>query len=73
MASAKEILSDTGAEIACITETHLSQNKGIALDGYAFFGRARIGKSGGGVGIFVKESLKQRVTPHYSSREIEVM
>ena len=37
-----------------MTETHLSENKGTLIEGYTFFGRARAGKAGGGVGIFVE-------------------
>ena len=51
LASLKEVLSDTKATIACLTETHLSQNKGTLIDGYSFFGKAREGKAGGGVGV----------------------
>ena len=72
IASVKEVLSDTDASIVCVTETHLSENKGIIVDGYSFFGKAREGKSGGGVGIFVKNALKQIASPHYSPRDIEI-
>ena len=57
----------------CVTETHLSQNKGIVIDGYSFFGKAREGKSGGGVGIFVKNTMKQNISPHYSDRDLEIV
>ena len=73
LASVKEMLSETGAIVACVTETHLSENKGVAIDGYSFFGRAREGKSGGGVGIFVKNTMKQTASPHYSSKDIEIV
>ena len=59
----KKVLSDTDSTIACLTETHLSQNKGIVIDGYSFFEKAREGKSGGGVGIFVKNMMKQNISP----------
>ena len=35
--------------------------------------RAREGKAGGGVGIFVKNSIKQKVSPHYSDKDIEIV
>ena len=73
IASLKEILSETDATIACVTETHLSENKGTLIEGYSFFGRAREGKAGGGVGIFVKDGMKQSVSPHYNNRGLELM
>ena len=73
IASIKEILSVTDSTIACVTETHLSQNKGIVIDGYSFFGKAREGKSGGGVGIFVKNTMRQNMSPHYSDRDLEIV
>ena len=71
--SLKEVLSETDASIACVTETHLSENKGTLIEGYTFFGRARAGKAGGGVGIFVKDAMKQCVSPHYNNGGIELM
>ena len=56
-----------------MTETHLSENKGTLIEGYTFFGRARAGKAGGGVGIFVKDAMKQCVSPHYNNGGIELM
>ena len=73
IASTKEILSETEATIVCVTETHLSANKGIVIDGYSFFGRAREGRPGGGVGILVKSTMKQIISPHYSQRDIEIV
>ena len=55
IASTKEVMSATNASIVCLTETHLTENNGIKIEGYSFFGKAREGKSGGGVGIFVKK------------------
>ena len=54
----KEIFADTKPDIALFTETHLTENKGLKVDGYTFFGKARQKGKGGGVGIFVKEEKK---------------
>ena len=45
----------------------------MKIEGYTFFGRAREGKKGGGVAIFVKDELKSRVAPHYSHRNLEIV
>ena len=71
--SVKEVLACTDTTIACLAETHLSDNKGVKIDGYTFFGRAREGRNGGGVGIIVKNTMKKRISPHYSVRNIEIM
>ena len=73
MASVKEVLSETNTTMAFITETHLSENKGAMIEGFQFFGKAREGKPGGGVGIFVKNTMKQNISPHYTERDIEIM
>ena len=46
LASIKEVLSETDAAIACVTETHLSENKGMKIDVFSFFGKAKEGKPG---------------------------
>ena len=71
IASLKEVLSETEATIACLTETHLSENKGSMIEGYSFFGKAREGKSGGGVGILVKNNMKQSISPYFTNRDLE--
>ena len=73
LTSIKNVLSEVKPAIAVITETHLSENQGVKIDGYVFFGRAREGKIGGGVGIFVKEEMKMVVAPHLSHRRIEII
>ena len=73
LVSIKEVLSETEPTIALFAETHLPNNKGIKIDGYSFFGRAREGKPGGGVGIFVKNDMKVSVSPHHSTRNLEIM
>ena len=53
----KSVFSEKKPDIALFTETHLSDNKGMNVDGYTFFGKARKEGKGGGVGIFVKKAL----------------
>ena len=69
----KEVLDETQASIACLTETHLAGNGGINVEGYTFFGKAREGKKGGGVGLLVKNSMKACVSPHPPMRDLELM
>ena len=59
-ASIRELLSETDATVLCVTETHLIEKNGKEVDGYTFFGKARVDKAGGGVGIFVKNTMKKK-------------
>ena len=68
-----EILHDKDPHIFLLTETLLKSNTGMQIDGYKFFGRKREGKSGGGVGILVKNDIADKVIPHISERPIEMM
>ena len=36
LASIKEVLSETDATIACVMETHLSENKGLMIYGFSY-------------------------------------
>ena len=56
-----------------LTETLLTTDSDIQLDGYIFFGRARRGKLGGGVAILVRNDIRNLVVPHISDREIEMI
>ena len=68
-----EILDEIKPEIVLLTETHLNDNTGVNIHGYRFFGRARTDKSGGGVGILIKEEEKLRLAPHTSDKDIEIL
>ena len=68
-----EILHDNDPQIFLITETHLTTNIGIQIEGYKYFGRRREGKNGGGVGILVHNDVAHKTIPHISSRAIELM
>ena len=69
----QDVLSDAKPTIAVFTETHLNDNRGIKMEGYTFFGKAREGKPGGGVGILVKDNLKSAISPHHTQKELEIM
>ena len=69
----KNVLSETNTDVALLTETHLTEDKGPLLEGYTFFGKARQGRKGGGVGILVKNDKKSIIAPHYSSRDLEIL
>ena len=73
MMSIKQILQELAPDIALVTETHLKHNLGVKVDDYTFFGKNRDKGEGGGVGIFVKNSLKNCVVPLYTKRNLEIM
>ena len=66
MACLQNTLGDVNADIGVFCETFLTENKGLKLDGYSFFGNARTTGKGGGVGICVKNDKKSFISPHYS-------
>ena len=43
------------------------------IEGYSFFGKAREGKVGGGVGILVKNTMEQSISPYYTNQDIEIV
>ena len=59
----KNVFSETNPDIALLSETHLTEDKGLCVEGYTFFGRARKEGKGGGVGIFVKNDKKSIIAP----------
>ena len=67
------ILDDCKPEVFLLTETQLRSNVGINIAGYSFHGRKREGKIGGGVGILVRNDVRQNVFIHSSTRDIELM
>ena len=69
----KNILSEVNPEIGLFCETLLGGNKGVNIDGYAFFGRARGKSAGGGVGICVRNDKKLLVSPHHTERDLEIL
>ena len=68
-----DIASEIAPEIFLIAETQLKNSVGVRLKGYTFFGRTRTEGNGGGVGILVKNEIKQRIAPHHSDKDIEII
>ena len=56
-----------------MTETHLTEDKGVNVQGYTFFGKSRKEGKGGGVGIFINNSHKPNMAPHYTTRDLEIL
>ena len=73
LVSITEILSEKNPQMFLITETLLCANTGINIKGYTFFGRKRVAKTGGGVGILVRNDVRSNVAAHISDRDIEIM
>ena len=71
--SLTEILEEKNPHIFLIAETLLRTDTGIHVKNYTFYGRKREGKSGGGVGILVRNDLRLNTAPHISSHDIEIM
>ena len=69
----KNVFSEVKPDIALLTETHMTEDKGVCVDGYTFFGKPRATGKGGGVGIFVKDDKKTIIAPHYSPRDLEII
>ena len=73
MACLQGTLNEIDADVGLFCETFLTENKGLKLDGYTFFGNARTTGKGGGVGICVKNDKKSFISPHYSQRPLEII
>ena len=71
--SITEILQQNEPNIFLISETQLRSNLAETFAGYTFFHKKREGKTGGGVGILVKNDFRHNIAPHISDRPIEVM
>ena len=71
--SLKQVFHEVKPDIGLFTETLLSENSGVNVEGYSFFGRAREKNKGGGVGILVRKDKKMQVSPHHTLRNIEMM
>lgn len=72
-ASMIDILEEVKPDVVLLCETQLKSNVGMRFQGYLFFGRSRLEKSGGGVAILVKEELKNIFSVHTSERNIEIL
>ena len=68
-----EILNEYKPQMFVITETLLKSDTGMKIDGYTFYGKAREGKNGGGVGILVRNDINDSTAPHITERNIEII
>ena len=50
----------------------LNEMTNVQMQGYVFSGKSRKEKGCGGVGIFVRNDLMDHVTPHETSRNLEI-
>ena len=57
LAQVKLLAFKTNLDVLAISETHLSKDHKIAIQGYQILRRDRIGRTGGGVAIYYKDSL----------------
>ena len=67
----RDILTEKLPQVALFTETMLNDMSSIKIQGYTFCGKSRE-EVGGGVGIFVRNDTMDHVTPHESSRDLEI-
>ena len=68
-----EILLQYEPHVFLITETQLRSDLTVSFDGYTCFHRKREGKTGGGVGILIRNDFRYNIAPHVSDRTIEIM
>ena len=67
------ILNDTQPHLFLLTETQIRANVNEKIGEYTLFSRTREDKNGGGVAILVRDDIKDLVTPHIPSRNIELI
>ena len=73
LTSLRQILLENSPHVFLITETQMRSNTGISINGYTFFARKREGKTGGGVGILVRNDVRSSIAAHPSARNIEIL
>lgn len=57
-----------------ITETKLTADRYIKIEGYRWIGRPRRNKQGGGIGLLIKDSLANQTTIHVvGEEELEIL
>ena len=64
IASLITVLDDIQPHVFLLTETQLRADTGINIPNYTFYGRKREGKVGGGVGILVRNDIKNYTATH---------
>ena len=73
ISSISELMHDINPHMFLITETLLQTNGGINVKGFTFFGKTRPTSQGGGVGILVRNDIRNNITTHISERPIETI
>ena len=68
-----EQLSSEKPHFYLLTETLLTTDTDMQIQGYTFFGKSRNGRGGGGVAILVRNDIINLVIPHISDRDLEIM
>ena len=68
-----EQLASEKPHLYLLTETLLTTDTDMQIQGYTFFGKARNGRGGGGVAILVRNDIINLVIPHISDRDLEIM
>ena len=69
------LLTDLNIDILCLNETKLDSticDSQLLINGYTFIRRDRT-RHGGGLGIYVRNSLKHRIVNDLLSNEVEVL
>ena len=56
-----------------LTETLLPTDFNVNIEGYTFYGKARMGRYGGGVAVLVRDDICKNIIPHISDRDIEMI
>ena len=73
LVSLTAILNEKQPQLCLMTETQLRSNTGVNIPGYTFFGRKRENKNGGGVGILVRNDIRQHTAAHYPDQNLEIL
>ena len=74
MKSLKETVDSTEYELYAITETNFKQNENIAVEEYKRVGKITVERDGGGVGIWIKDTLINGITIEpITAKTIEIL
>ena len=71
--SINEVLVENNPHLFLLTETLLRTDTGLNIPGYTFYGKKREERTGGGVGILVRNDVRNNVASHISEKNIEMM
>ena len=68
-----EVLESEKPDLFLLTETLLSSDTNIEIEGYTFISKARLNQNGGGIGILIANYRKTVLRPHTSDRSIDIL